>query len=1045
MSTATLLHSSVLSPTGDSGLCSIRFSTPVRVSKIRIHDDDRTQPESFVLDVYLNCQLVPTPAEPRPKPTNALVPTRIVHPASGTRDFFVNMTPEYTTKLMIIKGDVTSLHVSVYGTVHAPGSTDPAPYVPRASTSSATSDLQSALDPVQAPSPLTLGQDLLNMTSEPPALPMVVKFALCHDLHEELNGPDAPQLYTDLKECLDSLELGFDWIRLAAHTTRRPISEHVDAEVLKQFAERVQDSLYDKHEDQALVLSQLLYNTACQSSSCAEIFTNMWDPAVFSACFTASMAKPTLQNLFMAAASRDVALYLRKSGILKTVSGIEGARSADYKTRKLARDIRERVAGWEELQTSSSFAFFVPWVERMLSHEASLGIFILSILSAPSVLDTFSDLPHTTLAFDALGNTDLWALGRALVGVGAVLAALAWADAADEPAAAARTLGVLRFWQARPADYGPLVRRVLLLPRLFAMVDALLSGEHPALDAEAVLLALMADPRSALCPHVWIRATDTEAPQLYAIPRSEWDATDAVTALVCDGLPAAARLLDRADADERRVLFALLIVKDALEEDGRLDVRKRLWEDDLHGLEYIVIETLGSVARALLAQPRTLAAARTSLATAAAALECLPLLVEPDAFPAQATRSLVRAGVTVLAASRTLSRRYPKRLPTVVLDVVNAAKDVLRMIGGIPRSSTNKAAIRALADSLAPNCDTDDPSERLVAVSNVLDMLVPQPDCKSDELAQWVNDVALPVLPQLHAIVRVLDPERKATAIVRLAKLDVDDVGVADWIVTEELRALEQAALTLNADDHHNDEPRAATPDPRIELVRAQVGLAFDWIARVAANSRVKIHWDEKVLARALVALVDADLVSRSGPVVRAARALTAEDASLQFALALVLLSDGAAGLRRAAELLSNMRGEGEPDPPLLAKLSLRVGFALLGLDMDEPTEGAVHSILQWMLDRHNDFEPFVLLGISEHNFSALVASMRGPARALIEDLREQMRFSSSQTPASSAPDLLASVALSQNTLAALFSSTQVATPDHPITTPSVWTNEDVS
>lgn len=147
---------------------------------------------------------------------------------------------------MIIKGDFSSLRISVYGTVYAPSS-PPAVYTPRASTSStAASALPSSLDPARSEDPLYLGQQLLSLTSEPPAMPLVVKFALCHDLHEELNGPDAPQLYTDLKECLESLDLGFDWIRNAAETTRRPISEHVSEDVLKSFAERVQDSLYDK-------------------------------------------------------------------------------------------------------------------------------------------------------------------------------------------------------------------------------------------------------------------------------------------------------------------------------------------------------------------------------------------------------------------------------------------------------------------------------------------------------------------------------------------------------------------------------------------------------------------------------------------------------------------------------------------------------------------------------------------------------------------------------------------------------------------------------
>lgn len=92
----------------------------------------------------------------------------------------------------------------------------------------------------------------------------------------------------------------------------------------------------------------------------------------------------------------------------------------------------------------------------------------------------------------------------------------------------------------------------------------------------------------------------------------------------------------------------------------------------------------------------------------------------------------------------------------------------------------------------------------------------------------------------------------------------------------------------------------------------------------------------------------------------RAARALSVDDSSLNFARALILLNDGAAGLQPVSELLNNVRVEGEPDPPLLAKPSLCVGFGLLGLEFDEPAENAVHSLLQWMLDRYKDFDAWL-------------------------------------------------------------------------------------
>lgn len=79
-----------------------------------------------------------------------------------------------------------------------------------------------------------------------------------------------------------------------------------------------------------------------------------------------------------------------------------------------------------------------------------------------------------------------------------------------------------------------------------------------------------------------------------------------------------------------------------------------------------------------------------------------------------------------------------------------------------------------------------------------------------------LNGSTAPVLAQLHTIVHVLDPERKATAIVRLEKLDVDDVGRADWIVAEELRAFKQAALA-----HNDNSPGSHTCPPSGARTRA--------------------------------------------------------------------------------------------------------------------------------------------------------------------------------------------------------------------------------
>lgn len=78
--------------------------------------------------------------------------------------------------------------------------------------------------------------------------------------------------------------------------------------------------------------------------------------------------------------------------------------------------------------------------------------------------------------------------------------------------------------------------------------------------------------------------------------------------------------------------------------------------------------------QAFLAQPKTLVSAQTFLDTATAALECPPTLLEPDTLPAQATRSILRAGATILAVSRTLSRGYSR--------LIGALRDVVLAVNG---------------------------------------------------------------------------------------------------------------------------------------------------------------------------------------------------------------------------------------------------------------------------------------------------------------------------------------------------------------------------
>ncbi|KAH7105312.1 hypothetical protein BKA62DRAFT_812488 [Auriculariales sp. MPI-PUGE-AT-0066] len=1033
-----LLIHSTLQPHGRDGLCAVRFSAAVRVQKLRIN---RAEPDAVVLDIYLNCQPVPSAVEPKPKATNALVPSRIVH-TGGARDYLVNMSLEYSTKLMVIKGDFTSADVSVYGSICTPGPVDTAPAATRERpVAQLKHQLPASLDPAYSSAdPLQLGRALLGMMSDPPALPLVVKFALCHDLHDELAAQSGAQLYTDLAECLDSLDIGLDWVRTAMETTRRPVTEQVAEDTLRQFAERVQDSLYDKNEDQPLVLSQLLFNTACQSHSVAHVFLSMWDPHVWGGLLLAAKdngtaLKPVLKHLSGAAACRDVATFLRRA-IYESLDELAyETPHLSHGVRRLARRLISRLRGWDSLgaltaprngaagspaQTNgkdtssgkdeesmdfdredSSADFLNTWLYAMLNDETTLGVLLLSILSSHDLSESLLSLPDIELPTADLGqDMGQWQsvghLFRAIIGVGGVLAALAWSDAADEPEASLRVLGILRLWQARSHDYGQLVNTMLVIPRLFNMIDAqLVSAAEPTktqYDAERLMFAIMNDPRSACARHVWTRFSDPDAENpstlLSAVASP---ANELGSSRFSHGWSTAVSSDSGVDQVTR---FALEIVQEQLAELGVVELRTASWNVDVHGVDYVIADVLTAHARTLVDAGSFVGTGRgeSLLANAAVALTVMKALLPstPEPMPTAVTRSLVQSIISLVASARGLQLQS-QTCGFSATALIDRAVSLIQALS-LPAA---KVALRTLADySIGqPKLDL---TQKMNAIAEVLNALLTADVATGSQAARWAAEVAVSSLSELQMVIGVMTPKRKADVILKLANVDKDDFGVADWIIQEELVQLERSAAALRDTDED------ASNAPNI-LLRAYVSQTFEWIALVAEEQAhdtngallqaPKITWAEASLARALIALVDADHISldTEGPIMLTARTLRPHDPLLGFAIAVVLVGDTQPGsLPRAAELLQNMPSDSEPDPPQLAKLSLRLGLTFRRLAKDDSVvDPAVADLLCWLLDHHNDFEPFVLHGVSEADFMIVASRVADKsARIALEGLR---------------------------------------------------------
>lgn len=171
---------------------------------------------------------------------------------------------------MIVKGEFMNLTLAVLGS-HQPPVTDSVAYSPALTPISipSHSPLPVALDPASSAEPTALGQSLLDMTFEPPGLAQATKFALAHDPFDV--EPDE-SAYTDLRTVLDSTELGANWLREAAHATRRPITEHVGEDNLRAFGKRVQDCLYDRTNGLQRTVAKLLFHISRQSSAVVSVF-----------------------------------------------------------------------------------------------------------------------------------------------------------------------------------------------------------------------------------------------------------------------------------------------------------------------------------------------------------------------------------------------------------------------------------------------------------------------------------------------------------------------------------------------------------------------------------------------------------------------------------------------------------------------------------------------------------------------------------------------------------------------------------------------------
>ncbi|KAF5363992.1 hypothetical protein D9756_000256 [Leucocoprinus leucothites] len=541
-----LLFLSHLQPQGPNNLAAVRFSSPIRVSKLRIfpigvplfenapHIKSMTSPEAFYLDVFFNAQPVGSDGKDKQRAANALVPTSVSYPG-GLMDFAVDMGTEYATRLMIVKGSFHHISLAIYGSIVSeqfPVLT----YQPKTITPLEPEPLSTHFDPAHASDPTALAKSLLELVPNAPSLSLAVRLMFClKPTEDDWDNPDFPHIYANLEN--DSEDYDLDSI---VANLDRPIPEDVSQESLDRFVERLTDFVESPSVDLAYQIANVLNLSASQSPLFSQALLNALD---LSSLLTATTLAdtPTLKTLTDACSNALIARhFLNQTTLFATLSEMrDNPRFRSDKSLLSAIDrLKSRILGWQAFEDALSrengsddwWTCPAGLLYDICREEQALGNWLASMIMHDDILDLLAKSPPPPQStstrsppilfsrnpdedgedgdeeFGPIEHHDFIAFVRACIGVVAVLGVLAWADSVGNDDCRERTLAVIHLWQSTDG-YREIVNHLFLLRQLTRRLKWITTDNdpprHSGLLAERVLCSLLLPsvPSSHPYPH----------------------------------------------------------------------------------------------------------------------------------------------------------------------------------------------------------------------------------------------------------------------------------------------------------------------------------------------------------------------------------------------------------------------------------------------------------------------------------------------------------------------------------------------------------------
>ncbi|GJJ07278.1 hypothetical protein Clacol_001478 [Clathrus columnatus] len=838
-----LLSWGTLYPNGTSKLASIRFSSPVKITSLRIFPNSchlfssnpeafgQTEPKAFTLTVFLNAQALPSANETtKARSTNNLITTNLHYPG-GMREFSLNLGHDYATRLLILQGDFTSVTIAVYGDLAVEMSADELMTGEHVTPSISVGEvsLPTILDPINLSDPTLLPMKLLELTPNPPPLPLLVRLQFGLKLQDQIIRTDDIR-FAEWEDLLESDVTGLEWLERAATMLNLPVAETVAPEILNRLSSRIIDSLVEKTNDSLFIFAGLIRRVSTQPEIVVDSFLVDLD---FSDIFESHLLdKHIIERLHDAAAHPSIARCLGSPSMMSNLDSFLTLYTTNLPAKQATIALQDRVRGWEEFEKSiqggsADIPLLMHWIRKLTSEDITCGIFLNYLIS-----DTFSATRREYfLHIDRLHFIPSWssaslvtfpeflAFLKAFIGISSTLAVFSWAVDLGAHECVEKFLSIARLWQEVPA-YEKIFNHVFVLPRiLYRLEDVLRQPSDPPNISiqygEQILSHLLDNVETMACPDL-TRLVDGISDQgfLSSARRSEMSRIVFITE---HGLEEAIRtVFDFSAGNSINILHAaLLVIEKAFEDpdNGVWNLIHTSWEQDFYGLGYQLIDLLGHFIALMRGQflleppPPLHATILTQLVHSShSILRILTHLFPTQIQPSRLVHTLVDNILNLFILTDAIDSIYPFGNPVrhaARLTRPTCAETLSTLCTVKPEicsgSSIGVLVFRTLVqNALRP--ENDDPVIRVEQVFWLLDLVLPLSisDTVSNNSQEqyWIKEVIPNILPELNRFFRALTTDNQLQLAGRLIDLDREEIGLGQWFIDQELnffgRILEQ-------------------------------------------------------------------------------------------------------------------------------------------------------------------------------------------------------------------------------------------------------------